>query len=841
MSGSPFIPRAYQSEVEQVTAPVSQPNMSDKIGQTILKVEQYIVGALLLLIPVFFIPGLPASLGFDKVLVSTVLGLSAMVLLGLSALRYSKTESVLPWSLAAFWLLVVVAFISGALSGDIKDALRGSVFEAQTAAFFAVMGLLMAAPLVLQKSKKMSMRALMFFGAGAGILLLYSLGRIILGADFLPLKSFGTVTLTPIGSFNDLAIFGGLTIVVALMTLLQLPLKRAHQWGMAALVLIALVVMTVVNFFSLWIFVGFFSLLLLVFIFSRDTLFSQAGEAKVHISPVLVLATIIVCITSILFVVAGDYVGSKINAATGINYIEVRPSMGATLDVAKEVYSTDVLLGTGPNKFSDAWRLHKDQAINETIFWNTNFNAGFGFVPTLFVTLGILGGLVLLAFHALYLHMGYRMLLKGNNVDSFWYYFGITTFLAAVFLWSMSYVYVTGPAILLLASMFTGLSFVAYGALVPDSVKTIALVSNRRRGFLLMILVIVLIIISVSAIFTMAKQYVAQATFTQARAEATTPAEFQQITISAYQQYQDDTFLIAIAQARLVELQSMLSLENPSEQDQERFIEMARQAVLEVEEAIKLDDSNPVAHATLADIFAVLAVAGFQDAPDRVVAKLEDAKWRDPLNPIYAMAEASLAVRLNDSGKAREKIAKALELKRNYGEALFLLSQIDVKDGKIDDAINTARQIITLEPDNPTRYYQLGVLQAAKKDLPAAIQAYEAAIKIDNNFANARYMLALTYLDSNRLEDALTQLRIVRETNQDNKQLTDLITQIETNGYVPQSNTTLEGSVQEATPGQNGDTVTSPTNPNTNLVSPVNTVSQGESSNQTEAANQPAQ
>ncbi len=839
MSGSPFIPRAYQGESEPVVTTMRPVKESDKIGNVILKVEQYIVGALLLLVPLFFVPGLPASLGFDKVLVSSVLGLSVVVLLGLSALRYNKTETVMPWPLLAFGILILVSFISGALSGDIKDALRGSVFEPQTATFFAVMGLLMMIPLVLQKSKKMSMRALMFFGLGSILVILYSLARIIMGADFLPLRSFGEITVTPVGSFNDLAIFSGLSIIIGLITLLQLPLKRAHQWCIAVLVILALAVMTVVNFFSLWLFIGFFALLLLVYIFSRDTLFSEAGETKSVISPVLVLATIIVCITSIVFVVAGDYVGSKINNATGINYIEVRPSMSATLDIVKDVYRTDALLGIGPNKFGDAWRLHKDPSINETIFWSTNFNAGFGFGATLFVTMGILGGLALLAFHALYLHLGYKMLLKGNNTDGFWYYFGVTTFLAAVFLWGMSYVYVIGPAILLLAALFTGLSFVAYGALVPESVKTVSLVSNRRRGFLLMIFVIVLIIVAVTAVFTMAKQYVAQSTFTKARSEATSITEFQQMTASAYQQYQDDTFLIAMAQARLVDLQSLLAQEEPTEQDQERFVETARQAVLEAEEAIKQDDSNPAGHATLADIFSVLAVAGFEDASERVTAKLEDAKWRDPFNPLYPMAEATLAVRLKDFGKAREKIAKALELKRNYSEALFLLTQIDVNDGKIDDAINTARQIITLEPDNPTRYYQLGVLQAAKKDLPAAIEAYETAIQIDSNFANARYMLALTYLDSNRLQDALTQLRIVRETNQDNKQLTDLITQLETNGYVPQTNTNLEGSINEAAPQQNGENVTTSTDPNTNLVTPVNTIP--EEGGQNQPANQPAQ
>jgi cation transport ATPase len=186
MSGSPFIPRVYQGESQSVnTAPMQSTDRgSDKIGQTILRVQQYIVGALLLLVPVAFIPGLPASLGFDKALVSAVLGLMVAVLAGLSALRYSKTETVLPWALGAFWMFVLVSFISGALSGDIKDSLRGSIFESQTASFLAIMGLLMIVPLVLQKSKRMSMRALMFFGAGSMLVMLYSLSRVIFGEGF---------------------------------------------------------------------------------------------------------------------------------------------------------------------------------------------------------------------------------------------------------------------------------------------------------------------------------------------------------------------------------------------------------------------------------------------------------------------------------------------------------------------------------------------------------------------------------------------------------------------------------------------------------------------------------
>jgi hypothetical protein len=85
-------------------------------------------------------------------------------------------------------------------------------------------------------------------------------------------------------------------------------------------------------------------------------------------------------------------------------------------------------------------------------------------------------------------------------------------------------------------------------------------------------------------------------------------------------------------------------------------------------------------------------------------------------------------------------------------------------------------------------------------------------------------MLALTYLDQKRLEDALTQLRIVQQTNQENEQLKNLISQLETTGLPLVPAQGLEGSVNEQQPGQtDGETVTSPNNPDTNLVSPVNT------------------
>ena len=842
MSENLFIPKAYRAEQIESTPAVTG-SVVDKIGSMIINSARYLVAVLIFLLPLFFVPGLPASLGFDKVLITVTLGLTTLILISLAALRFSKTSTVLPLPLLLFWIFVVLAFLGGLLTGDIQDALRGSVFEPQTAGFFAVMGLAMTLPLILQQSKLMSLRTLVFFTSASALIVGYTLLRLIFSTDILSLGSFSSITLSPVGGFNDLAIFAALTIILALITLLQLPLRKGIQLAISALIIGSIIILAIVNFFHLWLVVGFFGLLLLVYILSRDTfLYHSDKTVKSVVSPVLIGITMFVRVMSILFVIAGEYMGAKISEVTDISYVEVRPSVTATIDVARKVFKEDVLLGVGPNRFADAWRLHKDPSINQTIFWNTDFTAGFGFVPTIFVTMGLLGGVLMVSFHATYLYLGYRMLIRNTVSDSFWTYFGIITFTASVFLWGITYVYVPGSTILLLAALFTGLSFVSYGALVPAATVAVPLVSSRQRGLLVMVVTIIVIIACVSTLFTVGKQYVAQSEFTNARLNSTTPEEFEVAVSNAFSQYSDDAFVTALAQIKLAELQNLLTITEPTKEDEERFVQTAGVAMNYANQAILKDDSNPQPHATLADILIVLSQAGISDASQRASGKIADAQYRNPLNPSYALMTAYMAVRSQDLTKAREEIAKSLALKPNYSEALFLLTQIDISEGKLESAIETTRQIITLEPNNPTRYYQLGVLLAANKNYDESIAAYQTAVTQDANFANARYMMAMAYLDSGRLEEALAQLRIVRETNQDNQQLIDLITQLETGGIPTIQDRGLENQINGVSPEQNADdSVASPVDPDTDLVTPVNTIGETSSQSNASAIDGPAQ
>ncbi len=812
------------SHREQVSSVEVVSEEKDNLGGSLERFAQYCLVALFAVLPVFFTPGLWATLDFDKTYLTLVGALVVTMILSMLALRKVRVRTILPLSLGLFWMVAFAAFASGVISGDTQDALRGNMLETQTAAFFAVMALVTTVTLALQGSKKMTSRALLGFAVTSSLLLLYVSLRLIFGADLLPFQSFTAITTSPIGTFNDLAIFAGLTIILSLIALAQLPIRSGLQYLFAVPIVISLFILSVVNFFNIWLIVGFLAFLVLMYFLARDTVFRVAERDGSTRSRALIAIAGSVCLVSVAFTVAGDQLGQKMGQWTGVNYVEVRPSLEATVGITRAVYSENALFGIGANRFADAWRLHKDPTINETIFWDTDFIAGSGFVPTVFVNLGLLGGVLLVSFHLGLLYLGYRMLLRPTKRDPYWYYFGTITFAATCFIWGISYVYVPGAAILLLGAFFTGLTFVAAAALLPGAVRTIPLVTNRQRGFMLMASIILVTVVSVAGIYSVGKQYVAEANFNEARATSTSPEALDQAAAAAYQLYPDERFRSAQAQIQLAILTGLLGVTEPTEEQQELFNQATKAAITAAEEAVSKDPTDPDHHVIRAGILMNLTAAGLDEARVPAEISLADAEKLDPLNPGYQLLRAQMAARAGDIESARTAIAAALVLKRNFTEAMYLSAQLDVSEGKTVDAIATTRSIITLEPRNPTRYFQLGVLLSATDDIPGAIAAYRAAIALDSQYANARYMLALAHLSAGETDEALAQLDVVRVTNQDNQALTDLIAQVQSGEYqVPQPQA-FEAPVQERTTEGTGNDTLDQNDVTSDLVTPVNTI-----------------
>jgi tetratricopeptide (TPR) repeat protein len=776
------------------------------------------------LLPFFFVPGIYTSLGFTKFYFVALGIFAAFALLSLSILRSGSIRIVTPLALIFLWSFTLLAVASSLLSGDRQDSLFGNALEIHTSGFMVMMALVATAALAFSGSKSAITRLFSGLAVGALILQLFHVSRLIFGPEFLAFGLFTSSTSSPIGSFNDLAIFSGLIILVSLIVLQQVSTHVVGKVVSTFLILSSLLIMIVVNFGIVWLTVGFFSLLVLLYLVSKDTWLKKSDEETVPVSRFVLGMVGVICLVSAAFVISGDSLGGLVSRVTNISYLEIRPSTSATLDITKAVLSENALFGIGPNRFEDAWRQYKNPVINETVFWNTNFAAGNGYVPTLFATTGLAGGVMLILFLGSFIYLAYRTFFVVQIKDYGWYLVGTVSFASAIYLWFMAIVYVPGVVILLLAALMTGLSMAVYITATPNTGVQIDVSTHKQYGALLIAFVLVVIISSVLSIITVSKQYLAGVGYANTVRDFRAGADLQATDngLSAAQAlFAQDLFLNERAQLRLAELARLSSVE-PASFDEQQYSNVLAEGIGLAEQAIRIDFTNPNNHLVLSRFYGLLDPTQFEGARERTDLAFSQAITLDPTNPSYNLEKAQYNIRLGDLTAARSNLQEAIRQKGNYTDALFLLSQLDIQEGNTESAIAVTRSIISIEPNNPTRYFQLGVLLATTNNLPVAIQAFEAAVSLDTNYANARYFLALAYLDSERTEDALSQLRIVEESNPDNETVKVLIEQV-TSGTYQKEDKIFGVPVQNTqTVSQEDDITTATEVPDTDLVTPLN-------------------
>lgn len=797
----------------------------DSVSNTLKTISQMILIFVFGLLPFFFLPITFAPFDHTKILFVLVGIMLSLVFYSLSVLRSGLLTLSAPVSVFIIWLIPASAVVSAFISGDVYDALIGDYFSTQSALFVTLLAAIVTVVTFVLNQKSAILRFYIFFLLISILLGLYHLLRLVLGAEFLSFGLFQGAVTTPLGNWNDLGLFFGLAVILSLVALEQLPITKLGKAIVVTIITISLLILMVVNFFAVWIVLGAVSLIMLIYAISKDRFASNAFTQNQKSSSVVsIITALIIFVTAFVFIVGGTIVGSAVSNMTGISFIEVRPSFSATIDVAKNIYQENAFVGLGPNKFVDAWRLYKDPAINQTVFWNTDFVAGNGYITTLFATTGVLGTTAWIVFFIFYLRTGIQMLFKSQSSDRLFFFIGTSSFIASLYLWGMALVYVPSATMLMLVALFTGITYTVYTGLLPHTVKTITFSSDRRTGFLLVTIIMVLIIASVTAIYTAGRHYAASYVFAKgisSISDGTSLESVEQSISNAYELSRSDVFARQVAGYQIARMNTLLVLEDPTPEQQQQFQAAVANGVNAAQLAVDIDRSDAVNWATLGAVYSVISVAGIEGSYDRAKEAFLQARALDPNNPSYILAEAQLESRNSNLASAKILANEAIRLRSQYVEAVNFLSQIEIADGNIAGAIVSSLAATRLEPNNPSLYYQLGVLYSANADIESALAAFEQAVLLDQNFANARYFLAFAYLEQGRRSDAVEQLKIVANLNPDNVDLPGLISQVEQG----ESITAPLGSNQVIEPNpvvQTGDNVSTTDVPESTLVSPVN-------------------
>lgn len=810
--------------IETATPQPAPSSSKDNVSGVLHTISQNVFIFVLGVLPIFFIPIAFAPFEYTKILFVIIGIMVSVIFFSLSVLRSGSITVSVPLSLGILWLIPISALLSSLLSGDVRDSLVGDTFSAQSTLFLTLLAFITTCVTLILNKKTAIMRFYMLLFGVTIVLGLYHLVRIFFGADTLSFGIFQSSVATPLGGWNDLGLFFGLAVILSLVALEQLPLTKWGRIIVAAIVALALLLLATVNFFAVWIVLGIVSLIMLIYSLSKDRFASNAFATPEKSSSVAsIVISMVVFLTSFLFILGGTAVGTAVSNMTGISYIEVRPSFSATVDIARSVYGENAFVGIGANKFIDAWRLYKDPSINQTIFWGTDFASGNGYITTLFVTTGALGAVAWIAFLLMYVRTSLRMIFASQGGDKLLFFIATSAIIASLYLWGMSFIYVPSSTILILAALFTGITFAVHGGLIPQSSKRLEFGNDRRTGFVLVASIMILIIISVTTMYAAGRHYAASYVFAESLAGISDGTSLEQVERSitnAYSLSGSDVFARQVASYQIARMNTLLALAEPTPEQQQQFQAAVANGVNAAQLAVDTDGSDALNWATLGAVYSVISLAGIEGAYDRSKEAFLQARALDPNNPAYILAEAQLESRNGNLESAKVFAEESIRLRPQYTEAVNFLSQLEVAAGNLPGAIQSTLASIRLEPRNATRYYQLGVLYSSNSDIANATAAFEQAVAIDPNFANARYFLALAYAEQGLAERAVEQLKVVSELNPDNQDLPVLIQQLESGQSVGISD--AADVVEPGVVTTEGETVSTDSVPDTSLVSPVN-------------------
>ena len=807
-------------------------------------IAAWLLMAVAFLLPLMYFPSDSVPLNLAKK-VTLVLGVFLALLAWLAA-RLEDCTFVVPKSLILLGggAVAIITVVSSLASGMSGLTFWGVWTETGTAGSVITFSLLLFLSSIYFQSKKRLLTIAKLFFTAFFIMIALELLRLFPSFDGLvPIFGQGTtifgllpnVTDNLLGKWNDMGTFFAFGVVVC-MAMLDLFHRDSPRPLMYIGVVLGLLITFIVNFNLSWFVLGIVSLILLLYKLAIGKMLRASGAPALIISLIvylIFLATLMpwlletgksaYLIGALVVVLAGVviYSASKLGIASwvsvyiflvatlcyslympiggylresGINSLEVRPAWGATLSVVGQALEKRPLLGTGPNTFSRLWLSHKPAGVNETVFWNTEFNSAVGYTPTFIATTGVLGLLAWLLLLGSYLTLGIKALFKlagdhvTHNVLS-------ASFISSLFLWLMATLYVPDTVMLALAFMLTGLFI---GGLVTTKISkeyTLSFLNNPRLSFAVIIGIVISMLLALSFLFISVRKYVAFARFQSAVIESNTTGKLEVAADrlkAAISLDSNDLYYRSLADLRVAQISRLLNTQDASEEELVRGVQSALQdGLASAARAVEISPNTYENHMSFARVYEAvvpLKTGDMEDWYTRAKAEYEAALTLNPTSPLIYLTMARLELARGEKQAAREMIAKSLEQKSNYAAAIFLLSQIEADAGNLQAAIENAERASQFAPEDIGVYFQIGLLKYLNKDYEGAGVALERAVFINPSYSNAKYFLGLSYDRLGFDEEAIGQFEDLEVSNPENLEVKSILKNLRA-GLNPFTNT----------------------------------------------------
>lgn len=737
-----------------------------------------------LLATIAFIPSATIPFLYTKVSVLALGGLGALMLFILA--RLTRGNVVIPpvTLVGAFWLVPLAYLLSSFFSSaGLFASFFGAQIEADTLGFMVLLaGFATLAALIYRKSSEYRT----FYKVAAITFGLVVAAQVVI--TILAKISPNTISATAnvVGSYADLGMVVGLGVITSLLALRFLNVEKRMRTALLVLSALGLFVLALTNSVLIWSLVALSALGLFIEAIMRRggssdqsdlegvTTIEAAGETMAPTADGKAVAMpLIVLVVSLFFLIGGSTIGNALSAGLGVNFLDVRPSWQSTFDVGSHTYASSPIFGSGPGTFGTQWLKFREQALNETVFWNVDFNSGIGLIPTSFVTTGLLGMLAWLAFIGLFVWVGLRSLLFRAASDKYVRFVSIASFTGALYVIALSVFTVPGPAVLAAGFLSAGIFVSTLRHASGRQELGIIFSKNPRVGFVVVFGLTLLLLASVYAVYGVVTRYLAEVAYaesSQAVAQGNLDRAESAITRSLMFSKSDRAYqvLASVGIARMNQIAQDTTLA-PSEA-QARFQAALSGSVEAALAATQLNKGDYRNWMLLGNVYQTVVPLKIDQAYENAKGAYTEAMKLNPTSPTLPYILAQLEIAQGNSTAAEEYLLQAIGLKPDYTQAIFLLSQLQVSQGKAREALQAAEAAAYFAPNDPVVLFQLGILRSGTGDMQGAIAALSKAVEINPQYANARFFLGVAYATAGNLPQATAQLEAVAALSPENAQ-----------------------------------------------------------------------
>ncbi len=756
--------------------PVQQP--SKKVG-LLNRLSFFSFISTIILLPIFFIPGTTVSLDIAKGFI-IVLGVSLSFLFWLIA-RLVDGVFTIPRTplITSLLALVGVFFISGLFSKAPYKSIFGQGFEIGTAISMLTMFLVFFLSAV---HFQIESRIKKLF---SGLFITFSLAIICTAImAFFGDKSVVANFFAPvaggsmIGGWNDFAILAGLVAILSLLGLQFLETKRFSKIGLSSGLVLSILVLGIINFTSVWYVLG--TIALIVFVYSLSIATPSEGSLNPN-EKQLPLAPFFVVLACLFFLLGNNLVSDFVSNKIGFSNTEVRPSLVTTLQVGGKSLIKNPLrfvVGAGPNRFSQMWAENRPMDLNQTIFWDTRFGSGFGLVPSLMLTTGLIGIVAFTWFLLVFFVTGFRTIIRSlKDRDSGFMLIG--TFCSALYLWIFAIIYVPSLSLFGMAFVMTGL-FVAIlvkRKLLP--LHDFSYLNDPRNSFFAILAIIVSVMITVSAVYLIIGRYASIASFSSTnKAKDLNEAEYK-IVRAIRLSDKNDIYYRTLSDLYLSKLNNLLS-EN---KDNLKSVESELQGTYSNAEASArqstvIDGSDILNWLQLGKVYETGVALQNKESYELAKGAYEQAKLLSKNNPSLTLSLAQLE-KTNKNNEGAITLAKeALSLKGDYVNAYYFLAAISFENNNKQEGFDYLNQATRTNSNDPNVFFTVGATKYNQQNYEGAVIDLEKAVRLAPSSLDARYILALAYNKAGQKNDAITQLEFILKIAPDSETITKALNEI---------------------------------------------------------------